>query len=186
MDNLVIVGTSGVGKTFLERELDKLGLYSQIPMYTNRQPRKEDGNGIVCLSDEDFKKNIKYFSYCLEYCDHVYGWKKVDMEKNPISLDLTLEDLEDFMKKFPNFLPVLLEITLDDLPMLVKRMEKRGDSPEIIRIRLNKTRDELKNMDKYRKDVRKYKGLIFQIKGDKTIFEEVIPELVKMREPSKN
>jgi guanylate kinase len=39
MKNIVIVGTSGVGKTFLEQELETQKISYQIPKYTNRESR---------------------------------------------------------------------------------------------------------------------------------------------------
>jgi len=182
MKNLVIAGTSGVGKSFLEDELEKRNLYFQIPKYTNREARSGDNPlKLKCLGFDEFEENRTNFFFTLKYNNFDYGWKKEDLKKRFVVLDMTLESLGFFLKKNPSFLPVLLEVSENNLEMLKTRMKNRGESEEKITKRLELSRKELKNMENYRKIVKKYDGLIFEIKDDKTIFEEIIPELAKRR-----
>ena len=182
MKNLIIVGTSGVGKTFLEGELERRRMYSPVPIYSDRELRDgEDHNTIICISSKEFKKNIKNFCFLMEYADHNYAWKESDLKKKEAVIDISFKDLERFLEKYPEYLPLMMDVDLDKLSFLRERMKKRGDSLEDIEKRIKLTKIELKNIDKYRKVVRKYKGLVFQIKNDQTIFEEVLPELAKRR-----
>ena len=180
MKNLVITGTSGVGKTFLEEELEKRKLSFQLPKYTDRKARPgENSSKLICLSSHEFQENRVNFFFTLKYGDFNYGWKRKDLKNGVITLAITQDSLEGFMKKNPDFWPVLLEVEEKNFEMLVKRMERRGESLEKINKRLEMAKIEFKNRESYRNIVKKYQGLVFDIKDDKTIFEEVIPELAK-------
>jgi len=55
MKNIVIVGTSGVGKTLLEQQMESLGISFQLPKYTNRPQRYgENSNKTICISSYEF------------------------------------------------------------------------------------------------------------------------------------
>lgn len=182
MKNLVIAGTSGVGKSFLADELEKRKIYFQIPKYTDREVRSGDNPlKLKCLELDEFERNRINFFFTLNYNGFNYGWKKEDLENKLVVMDMTLESLENFLKINSNFLPILLEVKENNLEMLRQRMIKRGESEEKIIKRLELSKEELKNMEKYRKITKKYQGLIFEIKNDQTIFEEVIPKLAKRR-----
>ncbi len=182
MRNIVITGTSGVGKSFLEEELERQGLSFQIPKYTDRERRPgEDSQKLISLSREKFEKNRTNFFFTLQYGDFNYGWSKKDLKKTPLTLAITQESLEEFMQNNPNFLPIWLTIDKNNLEILEKRMKDRGECEEKIKQRLEMTRQEIKNKNKYETVIKKYQGMIFEIKDNSTIFEEVIPQLAKMR-----
>ncbi|MBU1117624.1 hypothetical protein KKD37_01540 [Patescibacteria group bacterium] len=182
MKNLVITGTSGVGKTFLEEQLEKQKLTFQIPKYTDRPARPgENSTKLVCLSSEEFQTNRTNFFFTLKYGEYNYGWKKEDLKKEPVSLAITQGSLEEFLELNSNFLPILLEVNENNLEMLRQRMIKRGESEDKVFKRLELSKKELKNARKYQKILKKYNGLIFQIKNDHTIFEEVIPTLAMLK-----
>jgi len=180
MRNIVITGTSGVGKSFLEEEMERQGLSFQIPKYTDRERRPgENPKKLVCLSKEEFEKNRDSFFFTLKYGEFNYGWSKKDLRKTPLSLAITQESLEEFMEKNPDFLPIWLIVNKNNLKLLEKRMRDRGDSEEKIKQRLEMTRQEIIDKKKYEKIIEKYQGMIFEIKDNLTIFEEVIPELAR-------
>jgi len=55
MKNFVIVGTSAVGKSFLEDALVATGRFVALPKHTSRPPRLgEDPQKTVCLSSPEF------------------------------------------------------------------------------------------------------------------------------------
>lgn len=182
MRNIVITGTSGVGKSFLEEELERRGLCFQIPKYTDRERRPvENPLKLISLSREEFEKNRDNFFFTLQYGEFNYGWSKKDLEKTPLSLAITQESLEQFMQKNPNFLPIWLTVDENNLGILEKRMKNRGDSEEKIKQRLKMAKQEIKNKNKYEAVIKKYQGMIFEIKDNSTIFEEVIPELARKK-----
>lgn len=180
MRNIVITGTSGVGKSFLEEEMERQGLSFQIPKYTDRERRPgENPQKLISLSREEFDKNRDSFFFTLEYGGFNYGWSKKDLEKAPLTLAITQESLEEFMQKNQNFLPIWLTVDKNNLGILEKRMKNRGDSEEKIKQRLEMTRQEIIDKKKYEKIIEKYQGMIFEIKNNSTIFEEVVPELAR-------
>lgn len=178
MRNIVITGTSGVGKSFLEEELERQGLSFQIPKYTDRDRRPgENPQKLICLSREEFEKNRDSFFFTLKYGEFNYGWSKKDLGKTPLTLAITQESLEEFMQKNPNFLPIWLTVDENNLGILEKRMKDRGDNEKKIKERLKMTKQEIKNKNKYETVIKKYQGMIFEVKNNSTIFEEVIPQL---------
>lgn len=182
MKKIVIAGTSGVGKSFLEEELQKRGLSFQIPKYTDRELRPgENPEKLIALSATEFEKQKNDFFFTLKYGGFNYGWHKKDLAKAPISLAITQESLEEFLQKNPEFLPILLVVTAENFEMLKSRMRARGDSEAKIAQRLELAAEENKNQEKYEKIVKKYQGLVFEIKDDSTIFEAVIPELARIQ-----
>jgi len=182
MKNLVICGTSGVGKTFLEEELEKRKISFQLPKYFDRDNRPgERKNKNISLSKGEFLKIRNEFFFTLEYNGCNYGWKRKDKKKDrPVSLAITLKDLESFLKENKDFRPVLLWVDKGDLEIIKERMKKRGDPKEKIEQRMSLAREELKNREEYGRIVKENKGEIFKIKNDKTIFDEVIPRIVTL------
>lgn len=197
MKNIVIIGTSGVGKTFLEQELESLKISYQLPKYTNRAPRPgEDSIKTVCISSDEFESlstNNDFF-FTLDYGGFKYGWKRNDLllyENIPVTMAITLESFEGFLSKNPNFLPILLTVDNSDLSLIENRLYSRENInllPENklsevklkISQRLSLAREELKQIENYKKMVILNDGLVFFIKNDQTIFDEVIPNIKKI------
>lgn len=182
MKNIVIAGSSGLGKTFLEEELEKKNISFQLPKYFDRENRpgeRKDKN--ISVDKNEWKETEKEFFFKLEYNGGNYGWKKRDIRKNkPVSLAITLKDLKPFLKENKNFVPILLWMSKENFYILEKRMIKRGENQEKIRERLKLASEELIKMEEYKKLVKIYGGKVFEIKNDKTIFEEVIPEIMTL------
>ena len=182
MRNIVIAGSSGLGKTFLEEELEKRNITFQLPKYFDRENRKgERKDKNISIDSNEWKIAEKDFFFRLEYNGQNYGWKKSDIiNNNPVSLAITLKDLRQFLEENKDFLPILLWIKKGNFEILEKRMIKRGESQEKIRDRLKLADEELKMMDEYKRLVKSYGGKVFEIRDDKTIFEEVIPEIMAL------
>lgn len=184
MKNIVIVGTSGVGKTFLEQELESLGISFQLPKYTNRPQRSgENSNKTICVPPYEFEK-LKMtggFFFTLDYGGFKYGWKQSDLllyPNIPATLAITLESVERFLSQNPTFLPVLLTVNSSDLSLLEKRLLSREKLKSEIKQRLNLAKQELSQISKYTKLVKQHHGLMFYIKNDQTVFNEVIPQII--------
>ena len=178
MRNIVIAGSSGLGKTFLEEELEKRGVSFQLPKYFDREARaseRRDKN--IPLSREEWKKSDKEFFFKLSYNGYNYGWKESDKREGGVSIAITLKDLEEFLKENNDFVPVLLWMREENFKVLERRMRERGESEEKIAQRMELTKRELEEIEKYKNIVKSYEGLIFEIKDDRTIFKEVIPEI---------
>jgi len=184
--NLIITGTSGVGKSFLEEELQKTGKFYPIPKYTDRPLRPgEDPSKIISLTNPVFQKLTSQdkFFFTLSYSGHNYGWAKKDLNKFTnkfATLAVTLDSLFDFFKTNQSFLPILLSIGVNNLSLIKNRLSTRGDSLDQIKTRLSLARDEIKNIQKYKTLVKKYHGLIFNITDNQTIFTEIIPQITSL------
>lgn len=190
MTNIVITGTSGVGKTFLEETLEKLNLTFQLPKYTNR-PQRPNENPVktVSITTDEFASQYKNFFFTLEYNGFKYGWKHSDLKSLiPSTLAITLESLEPFLKKNQNFIPILMYISPSNLKLLKKRIKDREGWDKLTEAEKTKTLDkiysrlslaeqEIKKNDIYRKITKKYHGLSFEIKDNKTVFNEIIPQI---------
>jgi len=181
--HLVIAGTSGVGKTYLEEELAKTGLFYPLPKVVDRPLRPGDNpQKIISISARDFSQRKKQgeFFFTLTYLGHHYGWLKTDLTFNhqPKTLAITLESLASFLEQNSDFLPVLLEIKPNHFKLLEKRMKKRGEPPEKIVERLALAQKEYLKMTFYRKIVQHFQGLIFEITSDRNIPEEIIPQIL--------
>lgn len=181
MRNIVIVGSSGLGKTFLEEELEKRGVSFQLPKYFDREARegeRKDKN--ISLSREEWKRKEGEFFFKLAYNGYNYGWREADKREGGVSIAITLKDLEAFLEENGDFVPVLLWMREENFGVLEDRMRKRGEGEEKITQRIRLAKEEFKEMEKYFKQVKNKAGMIFEIKDDKTIFEEVIPKIMTL------
>lgn len=181
--HLVIAGTSGVGKTYLEEQLVKTGLFYSLPKVVDRPLRAGDNpQKIISISTTDFIQRKKQgdFFFTLAYIGHNYGWLKADLEANDKTktLAITLESLAPFLKQNPNFLPVLLEIKPNNFYLLEERMKRRGEPEDKITKRLLLAKKEYLKMARYRKIVQQHQGLIFEITSDNDIPKNVIPQIL--------
>jgi len=184
--NLIITGTSGIGKSFLEEELEKTGKFYPLPKYTDRSLRSgEDPTKTISLSNSCFQKfsTQNKFFFTLFYSGHNYGWAKADLNKFKnkfATLAVTLDSLFDFFKTPKPFLPILLTISSKNISLLKNRLTKRGDNHDQIKTRLSLAKKEIKNIQKYKTLVKKHHGLIFNITDDQTIFTKIIPKIMSL------
>lgn len=199
LQKFVIVGITGVGRTFLELELqNKHGFYAW-PKYTDReQLRKEEerASNIVRVSKEQFQEMIPQFLYNMKYLNYNYGWRREDYANNQnknITLAITLENLANFMVKVPGFMPIMLHVELSNFGLIESRVRNRDgyDSMtpeqqklayEKIQERLITARYDLEKFSFYQNIINKVGGKIFVIKDNNTIYEEVIPFMIANRE----
>ena len=177
--NLVICGTSGVGKTYLEEALEKKGISWQLPKYFDRENRpgeRKDKN--ISLSPLEWQRQKDKFFFTLGYSGFNYGWKRSDFPKDKrVSLAITLDSLKRFVIDNHGFIPILLWVNKENLVLLKKKMKARGDTDEKIEQRLILANKEIDKEDYYRKVVTENGGIVVLIKNDRTIFDELIPEI---------
>jgi len=199
LQNFVIVGITGVGKTFLELELqNKHGFYAW-PKYTDREELRKEEEGatnIVPILKEEFQTMLPDFIFTMKYLNNNYGWRRQDYAQNRdknITLAMTLENLANFMVKVPGFMPIMLHIELSNFGLIENRVRRRDGfenmTPEQqkfvnekIQERLISARYDLEKFQFYQNIVNKYGGKIFVIKDDNTIYNEVIPFILSNKE----
>jgi guanylate kinase len=197
MINFVITGTSGVGKTFLEEQLEKTGRFFQIPKYTNRPQRPtEDTLKTISISDADFTELDKKgaFFFTLNYSKYRYGWKNSDIHLYPdksATLAITLESLGLFLAQNPKFFPVLLNILPSNFSLIENRMYNRENYNKLSHSEQNSIKskishylslalEETNRIKEYISVVKSHQGLIFDILDNQTVFTEVIPEITRI------
>ena len=194
MAGFIITGTSGVGKTHLEKELVlKHGFY-QLPKTTDRPPRldEENGRGGIFFVDPKTYDRNDYF-YVLDYVGFQYGWKQSDIDNNRdsnLTIAPTLEGMKELVGIMNEFIPILLDIDEGNLGLIEQRMKKRmgfvdlsgkdlDDAISKLDERIDLARAELKNMAEYRELVENNSGKVFSIRDDNTIYDEVIPWILE-------
>lgn len=194
---LAIVGTSGVGKTYLETLLSKEYGFFQLPKYTNRpqRPDEVDGQGIFFISDNedvDHLSNPEYFFH-LNYMGFNYGWKQKDLDqvkKGNATIAITLESMQDLLKLDLGFIPILLYIEPENINLIKNRLKrqlnynslegaKKTDADNVISRRIKAAINETNTIERYVKIANKT-GKAFEIKGDESIREEVIPYILTL------
>ena len=195
----VFVGITGVGRTFLELELqNKHGFYSW-PKYTDRKEQRNEEIGVsnvIFVSKEQFDEMQDDFVFTLSHLNNRSGWRRQDLVENQnknITLSITLEAFADFMVRVPGFLPIMLHVDLENFNLIEQRVKTRENyanlSPEQqkylderIQERLISARYELEQFAFYQKTILKYGGKVFTIKDNSTIENEVIPYILANRE----
>jgi guanylate kinase len=199
LQNFVIVGITGVGKTFLELELQqKQGFYAW-PKYTDREDLRQEEQGapnLVKVSKTDFQSMLSDFVFTMKYLNNNYGWRRQDYAQNRdknITLAMTLENLANFMVKVPGFMPIMLHVELSNFGLIENRVRRREGfdnlTPEQqkfvnekVQERLISARYDLERFSFYQNIVNKYGGKIFVVKDNNTIYEEVIPFILSNKE----
>lgn len=193
MNIFIISGPSGVGKSHLVHELEKIGI-SSIDVYTDRKrrPTEKDVTDRVYMTKEEFDSILTDFLYWFEFQGNRYGYKLqdiTDLRRKKLSASLTIPPsfIEKIMKLLPEGIIIHLHVDEKDFSLLSQRMKYRDISEldsqgekelknKKIQNRLDFARDELKVHKKIHKLIsRGNKGKIFTITNDESLYAEVIP-----------
>ena len=151
---IVVSAPSGTGKTSICREFMKLCPDIQFSVSsTTRLPRLGEKEGIDYhfISEASFKEQIEQgtFAEWTENYGHLYGTSIRTMHRFfrrgfNLLLDLEPGGAEALKKNYPGGVFVfILPPSLDDLK---NRLNKRGETLEVIQKRLNKVMDEIKEV----------------------------------------
>lgn len=194
---IVITGTSGVGKTYLESLLHNDYSFIQLPKFTNRpkRPSEVEGKGVFFVEKPELEKNSKNYFFSLDYTGYTYLWKTEDLKKytnNNVTMAITLESLYRLLNKNINFIPIILYVDQNNLDLLIERIKLQLDyynlnkegklkSDIIIKNRIELAMVESLNIEKYLNLInKKNRGKAFKIAGDSTIPNEVIPYILSL------
>jgi len=157
---IIISAPSGAGKTTIVKHLLNSGMNLSFSVSaTTRQPRGEEKDGVdyFYLSVEEFKKRIannEFVAWEEVYKDLYYGTLKSELERIWAKGQFVLFDVDvkggiALKKKFGTD-SMAIFIMPPSVEELENRLIKRAtDTPEKIRIRVEKARDEMKYADEF-------------------------------------
>jgi len=158
-NNLFIIsGPSASGKDTIIKELKKQGVKFQRVITTSTRPMRQgekQGSPYWFISKEDFEdliKEDKFVEWALVYGNY-YGTQKKDLDRclktgQLVILKVDPQGARSIKRKFPS--AKIIFIIPPDLETLEKRLKLRGkDSPESIKRRLEKAKEELKNLNQW-------------------------------------
>lgn len=163
---LIISGPAGSGKGTVGAHLLKRDDFVYSVSATTRGPRPGERNGVNYhfISREDFTDRINsgdMLEYT-EYCGNFYGTPKKEAEavlesgKNLI-LEIEVDGAHQVKAKFPD--AVLIMLLPPSFKVQEARLRGRGTEPEEkILARLERTREELKDVEDYDYVVYNYDG----------------------------
>ncbi len=155
---IVVSGFSGTGKGTLMKELvQSYDDYALSVSMTTRSPRpgEEEGKEYFFVSREEFVSQIKndgLIEYA-SYCEHYYGTPREYVEAHleagkDVILEIEIQGALKVKEKYPTAL--LLFVMPPNAAELKRRLEKRGtESPEVIRMRLERALEEAKGIEEY-------------------------------------
>ncbi len=183
----------------MEEELSKTGAFAQLVKYTDREARPgEKSSSTVSVTPEAFEqmRGNDQFLFTLEYAGKNYGWLRQEAQEKSadgkiLTLGISLEALKDATEQLPDFIPVLLKISAENLPLLEKRIKVRENFQKLpaskkaevevkIAQRLAMARETLDQINLYSQIATEAGGLVFEIKDDTTLYQQVIPAVEKM------
>jgi guanylate kinase len=144
MPNIFIVtGPAGAGEDSIIKKLKEHIDFDKIVTTTSRPIRTEDKEGIsyYFISKEEFKKRIaenRFFEYALEDNGNYYGGTyneltRVNKSKKPVIWKIDYKGVINAKKLVPEAKSIYIYIPPE---LIEKRLKTRGDSPEIIKSRI--------------------------------------------------
>ncbi len=151
---IVVSAPSGTGKTSICREFMKLCPDVRFSVsYTTRLPRPGEREGVDYhfITEDSFRERIGQgdFAEWTENYGHLYGTLIDSLrcameERCNLLLDLEPGGAGALKRNYPGGVFVfILPPSIDDLK---QRLSKRGETPEVIRRRMHKVMDEIKQV----------------------------------------
>ena len=144
---IIISGPSGSGKnTVINRLLEKIYNLEIMKSCTTRQGRKDGDNSYYYLTEEEFEKKLKndeFFEAEMVHAGSWYGTLKKSLDEVINGEKLYIKDVDvNGAEKIANFMigkANVIRIFIDAADEVLRdRLEKRGESPERIDIRLSR------------------------------------------------
>jgi len=199
MKLFAIAGTSGAGKSYLEQLLHNKYGFNLLPKYTTRDLRKSE-LGATHTQHIPIDQFLRYknFIWTLHHHGNYYGWKQKDIPANldaNIVIAITLKSAMHMIEDNIDVQLILLHIELNNIALLRNRLIQREQLDKLthleqkhileqIEIRIKKSKEEIKESQKYINAITNYGGQVFSIKDDNTIPQEIIPWILStIQEP---
>lgn len=176
---IVVVGPSAVGKTHLANLLisrfpDSI---AQGQLYTTRQPRpNEAGTDRLFINAEDFKRRqADEFFIAEQFHDNWYGYPKSLLDNT--GKHLIINAWPALIPRFTDIPQALiLGMHTTDIDLLKSRMAERGYDELQLNERLELIQKDQQDLLALKPHIEN-KGRLFNVNGDNTIPEEIVPWL---------
>ena len=141
---VLIIGGSGVGKTYILQNIDKIGdRYEVVKKYTTRKARKnEDQNDTIDLYLNCSKEEVCACEYSYKYREEWYGFNKRDIEvilnRNHVPLFVVrrMDTICRLKKEYPESKVLLCKSGLNKQE-LFEYLLKKGNSVQDLEKRLD-------------------------------------------------
>ncbi len=177
---IVVSGPSGVGKTYLAEQLQRLypDKVSSVRLVTTRRPRtKEAAVDRTFVSLEEFKAMEQNQEFILTdiFQGHWYGYPKRELQ--PITKHLVVNAwpaLLPKLVKLPDVIFVGLTITTASLSLLTTRMSDRGNSAQVISARIPLIQKDIRDIEALAHLIQDH-GMLFTVVDNQTVPEVIIP-----------
>lgn len=182
---LVISGPSGVGKTFLVRELLKSGNYTKVLSTTTRVPRIEEINAQIpeyrFVSVQEYQKLQEDGKFYMSnnFLGYDYAQTRGEIEdiqssgKRPV-IEIYAPVMYQFVQEYTNYLGIYLYP--DNLDIIKKHLWDRSHNEEHVNYRLSQVEKELEIFDNSAKE---YYHKTFIVKNNDDIWD-IKDEIEKM------
>lgn len=153
---IVLCGASGSGKnTIIDHLRKKNKTMKYVRSYCSRNPRQDDGNRYIYVSQQEFERMIadNDFVEYTEYNGHYYGTpKEVFKDENNIYLmDLTIDGAMNLKKIYLNVL--IIYIYTDENTLIQRLKNRKTNKNEEIEKRMDIARKEYQNIYLVLKDI---------------------------------
>lgn len=177
---IVVAGPSGVGKTFLARQL--LSRFpeqiNEVKIYTTRKPRtSETVADRIFITRDEFKamQDRKEFWFFGEFHNNLYGYSLASLEPNDTHLIVNIWPyaIEKF-SELDNSVIIGLTILPMNIGLLKTRMLSRGDSEQTFNERLPLIQRDTSDIEKM-KPVMRAQDRLFYVANDDNLPKKVIP-----------
>lgn len=153
----VIIGPSGVGKnSVIDVLMKKYPNLQYLKAVTTRAKREGERDAYIHVSKKEFEKMIKddvFFEYENVHADLMYGTRRSALEQIKATKRNYIKDLDvNGAIKVQNYLGKKnCKTVFLDAPnsVLYKRLHDRGESEEMIKVRMSRYEMERKNIDKF-------------------------------------
>jgi len=152
----VFIGTSGVGKTFYSKHLEKKYGFKRVYAVTTRPVRPTNPDEYVHVTKPEFEKMVEN-GEMLEYTEfsgNYYGRRKKDLidslMKHHVVIDMTTDRISELKKQIPNAVVIHLSLPEPIIENTLARVKERNWSEAEIAKRLEVVQTELKEIVKAR------------------------------------